>query len=399
MVWLWTFFELFFFLWRGCVQIFKKTTLKRKNMSLLLLAVLLLATSLPTTGAATGGTATTAAGSRLLVLLILFLLVLLVVVIVVGAGVSLASEVLDGAHDDALTDRLAELEVLLDAVRQIVLLVVLAVFLALLRTGLRGLKEVEEALTGLDARDVAHLLGLLRALLLLLLLNGEVLARLPLDVEASGLGQHHLAVVVLELIRLRQHGTLEELILLEDKRQRETLSRVLHESALNIDKVLEAGLVALGDKLTDAAVILEGTEPEPGDALGIGALALREAHVLLVLLGETALHFLVGGLGDAAHNVAAVLKQRAVLSLVLLVERGELLKVLSVAVVVLLLESLEAADAATDLGRQGGDKLGGVVGVCEASHGLGGEAFLEFLVLFLLLNVFVGTGSGLLGHV
>jgi hypothetical protein len=160
-----------------------------------------------------------------------------------------------------------------------------------------------------------------------------------------------IAALVLVVVGLSDGLVGEELVLgkLEDKAE-PGLVEVLHP---NVDQRLEGLLIPVGDHLSERDLVLHGREPELGDTghlLGaLGGLVLLDGSALILLLVLlTGLNLLVGGLGLAIYDGGALLVQRGELGKVLLLELQDLLLELGLELGVVLLNALQAGDAALD---------------------------------------------------
>jgi hypothetical protein len=197
------------------------------------------------------------------------------------------------------------------------------------------------------------------ALLLALDSNGEVLARLPVDLVTLGVVVDEVttvAVLLLVVVCLGDGLVGEELVLgeLEDETESGAV-QVLHA---DVGQELEGALVTVGDGLGERRV-LHGGQPELGDTLDVGGrlvvlslvgLIILVVVFLFVLLAS--LDLLLGRLGGAVDDLGTLLVERGVLGEELLLEGEDFLLELGLELGVLLLDALETSDTSADGGRE-----------------------------------------------
>ncbi len=216
------------------------------------------------------------AGSVLLRVVLVILVVVVVelvrveVLVVLLVPEGLAGEEVDRAGHDAL------LEVLADLVVELELLVNVLVQLVVLLGGHLGrAEEGEERVCRDRLLDDPGLVRVLVALLLGLNANSQVLALDPVDLGSDGVVVDEVALVsnlLLVEVSLLERGVAEEVLgsLGEVKGEGEA-SLLLGVDDADVDQELEGLLVALGDELAQAEVVLERRQPELGDSLGRGS--------------------------------------------------------------------------------------------------------------------------------
>jgi hypothetical protein len=197
------------------------------------------------------------------------------------------------------------------------------------------------------------------ALLLALDSNGEVLARLPVDLVTLGVVVDEVttvAVLLLVVVCLGDGLVGEELVLgeLEDETESGAV-QVLHA---DVGQELEGTLVTVGDGLGERRV-LHGGQPELGDTLDVGGrlvvlslvgLIILVVVFLFVLLAS--LDLLLGRLSGAVDDLGTLLVERGVLGEELLLEGKDFLLELGLELGVLLLDALETSDTSADGGRE-----------------------------------------------
>jgi hypothetical protein len=197
------------------------------------------------------------------------------------------------------------------------------------------------------------------ALLLALDSNGEVLARLPVDLVTLGVVVDEVttvAVLLLVVVCLGDGLVGEELVLgeLEDETESGAV-QVLHA---DVGQELEGTLVTVGDGLGERRV-LHGGQPELGDTLDVGGrlvvlslvgLIILVVVFLFVLLAS--LDLLLGRLSGAVDDLGTLLVERGVLGEELLLEGEDFLLELGLELGVLLLDALETSDTSADGGRE-----------------------------------------------
>lgn len=198
-------------------------------------------------------------------------------------------------------------------------------------------------------------------LLLALETQSEILLRLPVNLGTLGVVVNEVATIstlVLVVVGLRDGLVGEELILCELEDQTESrLVEVLHA---NVGELLEGLLIPLSDHFRQRNLVLHGRQPKLGDtggSLAFGLLLLLCIVVLLVLLFVflASLNLGLGGLHTSVNNCGPALIQRGKLGEVLLLKFQDLLLELSLQLRVLLLDTLQASDAAADDRGQGLD--------------------------------------------
>jgi hypothetical protein len=200
-------------------------------------------------------------------------------------------------------------------------------------------------------------------LLLALDADCEVLASLPVDLVTLGVVVDEVtAIAVLLLVEVGLGDGLvgEELVLLELEDQTKAGSvQVLHA---DVGEGLERSLVAVCDHLGERNLVLHGAEPELGDTLDVLALVLVELSlglvlVVLVVLVDLLAHLdlVFRRLRCAVDDLGTGLVEGSELGEVLLLELEDLLLELGLELGVLLLDALEARNAATDRRGQGLD--------------------------------------------
>jgi hypothetical protein len=197
------------------------------------------------------------------------------------------------------------------------------------------------------------------ALLLALDSNGEVLARLPVDLVTLGVVVDEVTtvtVLLLVVVCLGDGLVGEELVLgeLEDETESGAV-QVLHA---DVGQELEGTLVTVGDGLGERRV-LHGGQPELGDTLDVGGrlvvlslvgLIILVVVFLFVLLAS--LDLLLGRLSGAVDDLGTLLVERGVLGEELLLEGEDFLLELGLELGVLLLDALETSDTSADGGRE-----------------------------------------------
>jgi hypothetical protein len=198
-------------------------------------------------------------------------------------------------------------------------------------------------------------------LLLRLDAHRQVLASLPVDLAALGVVVDEVATVAVLLaveVRLGQDAVGEEVVVGELEDEPESgLVEVLHA---DVDQVAQRRLVLLHDDLLERDVVLHRRQPKLGDTLdGAGRLGLLVLLVValggLGILGEgrlAGLDFGLGGLGAAVDDDGSPLVERGELLEVLLLKLEHVLLELGLELAVLLLDALEAGDAAANIGWQ-----------------------------------------------
>lgn len=141
------------------------------------------------------------------------------------------------------------------------------------------------------------------------------------------------------------------------------LVEILHA---DIGKVLEGAFVTVCDHLGERNLVLHGGEPELGNTSNLlgglgGLLGLHGSALLLLLIFAVlaSLNLGLGGLGSAIYNSGPLLVEGSELGKVLLLKLEDLFLELSLKLGVLLLDTLQACDAALDLGRERLDIAGG----------------------------------------
>lgn len=164
------------------------------------------------------------------------------------------------------------------------------------------------------------------------------------------------AALVLVVVGLGDGLVGEVLVLGEFEDEPEAgLVEVLHA---DIDQRFEGVLIPVRDHLGQGDLVLHGRKPELGNTrhlLGrLGGLLLllgggRALGLLRLTLLLTSLDLLVGGLGLAIYNGTALLVQGSELGKILLLQLKDLLLELGLEFGVLLLDTLQAGDAALDL--------------------------------------------------
>jgi hypothetical protein len=196
-------------------------------------------------------------------------------------------------------------------------------------------------------------------LLLALDSNGEVLARLPVDLVTLGVVVDEVTtvtVLLLVVVCLGDGLVGEELVLgeLEDETESGAV-QVLHA---DVGQELEGTLVTVGDGLGERRV-LHGGQPELGDTLDVGGrlvvlslvgLIILVVVFLFVLLAS--LDLLLGRLSGAVDDLGTLLVERGVLGEELLLEGEDFLLELGLELGVLLLDALETSDTSADGGRE-----------------------------------------------
>ncbi len=197
-------------------------------------------------------------------------------------------------------------------------------------------------------------------LLLLLNTDSEVLAGLPVDLVTIGVVVDEVATIaalVLVVVGLGD-GLVGEVLVL-GKLEDETEAGLVEIFHADIDQGLEGTLIPIGDHLGQRDLVLHGREPEFGDAghllVRLGGLLLLDGGALiliLVLALLTGLDLLIGGLGLAIDDGGTLLVERGELGEVLLLELQDLLLELGLELGVILLDALEAGNAALHLGRK-----------------------------------------------
>jgi hypothetical protein len=196
-------------------------------------------------------------------------------------------------------------------------------------------------------------------LLLALDSNGEVLARLPVDLVTLGVVVDEVTtvtVLLLVVVCLGDGLVGEELVLgeLEDETESGAV-QVLHA---DVGQELEGALVTVGDGLGERRVLHSG-KPELGDTLDVGGrlvilslvgLIILVVVLLFVLLAS--LDLLLGRLGGTVDDLGTLLVERGVLGEELLLEGEDFLLELGLELGVLLLDALETSDTSADGGRE-----------------------------------------------
>lgn len=169
------------------------------------------------------------------------------------------------------------------------------------------------------------------------------------------------STLILVIVGLRDSLVGEELILRELENQAESgLVEVFHA---NVGELLEGLLIPLSDHFRQGDLVLHSRQPELGNTghgLVLGLFLLLRIVVLLVLLFVflASLNLGLGGLHTSVNNCGPALIQRGELGEVLLLELQDLLLELCLQLRVLLLDTLQASDAAADDRGKGLDVAG-----------------------------------------
>eukprot|EP00756_Hemistasia_phaeocysticola_P009935 Hpha_TRINITY_DN14971_c5_g3::TRINITY_DN14971_c5_g3_i1::g.143953::m.143953 len=288
----------------------------------------------------------------LTLLLLRTLLVVVIIIVILTAEETISqverregvtSEVVDGAGDQGEREGTAALVVLLRPLSDLLLHV-----LGVLRE-VRGGEKVEEGVARLGLGDHAGALALLGLLLLLLELDGKVLALLPVDLGAHELDEHVLTVVLIQLgdDLLSKHFVGEVGVVRELELELEPGVGVLLHLGADIDQVTEGLLVPLAHSVLQRLLVKDSSPPEVRDPRGGrsgGGSRLRT--LLLDLRGGldsllTLAHLLRGRLRLPLHDLRAARVERLVQLLVLGPKGSTLRHVLEEQLLVLLLQALQ----------------------------------------------------------
>mmetsp|Transcript_44069 Transcript_44069/g.139045 ORF Transcript_44069/g.139045 Transcript_44069/m.139045 type:complete len:343 (+) Transcript_44069:2391-3419(+) len=274
----------------------------------------------------------------LLLLLVKVFLLIVIIVVVVVVVLGLPSEPLDGVRDDALLERDAHLVVRLELhASALQLIIVQRIVFGVRDVG--GAEEVEEALARLRLGDCAGSLAVLASLLLLLDLDGDILAAFPCDLSSLNLLKDRVVRRVGKEVGLCKDFVGEKLVLVEVELEAKTDSYFLRQSLRgDIREELENHFVLFGDVASDDSTVLHSPQPEIRNSSAIRLLSILR-------------------LGTACDDICSLGEQRLLLLLILPLELTKFLPEFRLQRANLLVKFVQSRDAFLYWFREAGDKF------------------------------------------